>query len=98
MTMPYVVCVKTKKITHTHKMHAPHTQVRHIAHLSSRINETVENIGARRLHTVMERLMEEYSFTAAEMDEGTQLDVTKEYVEEQVGELLEKMDLKKFIL
>ena len=35
--------------------------VRHIAHLSSRINETVENIGARRLHTVMERLMEEYS-------------------------------------
>eukprot|EP00938_MAST-03A_sp_MAST-3A-sp1_P007327 g7327.t1 len=72
--------------------------VRHIAHLSSRINETVENIGARRLHTVMERLMEEYSFTAAEMEEGTNLNITKEYVEEQVGELLEKMDLKKFIL
>ena len=46
----------------------------------------------------MERLMEEYSFTAAEMEEGTNLNVTKEYVEEQVGELLEKMDLKKFIL
>eukprot|EP00939_MAST-03C_sp_MAST-3C-sp1_P000971 g971.t1 len=72
--------------------------VRHVAHLSAEINKTVENIGARRLYTVMERLMEDHSFNAAEMPEGSTLSIEKEYVEERVGELLQKTDLKKFIL
>jgi len=72
--------------------------VRSVARLSAEINKTVENIGARRLYTVMERLMEDHSFNAAEMPDGSTLKIEKDYVEERVGELLHKTDLKKFIL
>jgi len=72
--------------------------VRHMAHLSAQINTTVENIGARRLFTVMERLMEDHSFDAAAMPEGSKVEIDKDYVTERIGELLKKQDLKKFIL
>ena len=44
--------------------------IREIARMAAQLNKTVENIGARRLHTVLERIMETISFDAAEMDEG----------------------------
>jgi ATP-dependent HslUV protease ATP-binding subunit HslU len=63
----------------------------------------VENIGARRLHTVLERLVEEVSFDAPERVEaagGGEVEVVidKGDVESKLGELLEKQDLSKFIL
>ncbi len=68
-----------------------------IARLATEINERVENIGARRLHTVMERLVEEISFTASDRA-GEQLVIDPDYVRANVGHLLEGTDLTKFIL
>ena len=68
-----------------------------IATLSTEINQNVENIGARRLHTVMEKLLEEISFTASDIG-PTKIIINKEYVEESLGELIKSQDLSKFIL
>ncbi len=69
-----------------------------IADLACEINQSVENIGARRLHTVMERLLEEISFTAPDQPPGTSIAITAELVQERVGSLAKKADLAKFIL
>jgi ATP-dependent HslUV protease ATP-binding subunit HslU len=69
-----------------------------IADLAAEINRSVENIGARRLQTVMERLLEEISFTAPDQPPGTQITITAELVQQRVGELAKKTDLAKFIL
>jgi ATP-dependent HslUV protease ATP-binding subunit HslU len=71
--------------------------VQEIARLAAEINERVENIGARRLHTVMERLVEEISFAATDRA-GDTLVIDPDYVREQVGQLVEGADLSKFIL
>jgi ATP-dependent HslUV protease ATP-binding subunit HslU len=68
-----------------------------IARLAAQINEQVENIGARRLHTVMERLVEEISYTASDRA-GEALVIDPGYVRDNVGHLLEGADLSKFIL
>ncbi len=68
-----------------------------IAALAAEINQNVENIGARRLHTVMEKLLEEISFTATDRD-GETVPITAEMVQCQVGDLAKKGDLSKFIL
>jgi ATP-dependent HslUV protease ATP-binding subunit HslU len=69
-----------------------------IAELAADINRTVENIGARRLQTVMERLLEEISFTAPDQPPGTAVEITADLVNTRVGELAKKADLAKFIL
>ena len=68
-----------------------------LADLSAEINSAVENIGARRLHTVMEKLLEEISFTASERG-GEEITIDADYVQEKVGELAKDADLSKFIL
>ncbi len=68
-----------------------------IADLAAEINRGIENIGARRLHTVMERLLEDISFTATDRP-GTTVAITPEMVREKVGELAKDTDLSKFIL
>jgi ATP-dependent HslUV protease ATP-binding subunit HslU len=68
-----------------------------IARLSFEVNEKVENIGARRLLTVMEKLLEEISFTASDRS-GEEFTVTADYVKEHVSELAGDADLSKFIL
>jgi ATP-dependent HslUV protease ATP-binding subunit HslU len=60
-------------------------------------NRLVENIGARRLHTVIERIVEEISFDAPDKA-GQSVLITEEYVKGRVGDLLAKGDLKKYIL
>ncbi len=69
-----------------------------IALLAEQINSTVENIGARRLHTILERLLEEISFTASDKPRGTEIVVNADYVRERVGELAKNADLSRFIL
>ena len=69
-----------------------------IADLAAEINATVENIGARRLQTVMERLLDDISFTAPDQSPGTRIEVTPEMVTENVGELAKTADLAKYIL
>jgi len=68
-----------------------------LAELAAEINGSVENIGARRLHTVMERLLEELSFQASDLVEK-QVTVDAAYVREKVGGLAKNADLSKFIL
>ena len=60
-------------------------------------NRTVENIGARRLHTVIERIVEEVSFDAPDKA-GETVIITEEYVKQRLGDLLMKGDMKKYIL
>ena len=68
-----------------------------IAELAANVNSTVENIGARRLQTIMEKLVEDISFTASDRD-GETIRIDADYVREQVGELAKNADLSKFIL
>ena len=68
-----------------------------LADLAVEINTSIENIGARRLHTVMEKLLEEISFTAPDKA-GTTLTVDGAYVHDKVGKLAKKGDLSRFIL
>ena len=68
-----------------------------IATLANEVNKGVENIGARRLHTVMERLLEEISFTATDRG-GSTLTVDDQFVRENIGDLVRDADLSKFIL
>ncbi len=68
-----------------------------IATLAADINHGVENIGARRLHTVMEKLLEDISFSASETS-GTTITIDVDYVRKTVGSLAKDSDLSKFIL
>ena len=68
-----------------------------LADLATDINASVENIGARRLHTVLERLLEEVSFTASEMT-GKTITIDGTYVRDRVAPLAKNTDLSKFIL
>lgn len=67
-----------------------------IAQVAWQVNESTENIGARRLHTVMEKLMEEISYTAC--DASDKLVIDADYVKKQLGELAQDEDLTRFIL
>ena len=71
--------------------------IKRIAEVAWQVNERTDNIGARRLHTVMERLLEEISFGAADKD-GETVEVSAAYVDEQVGELAKDEDLSRYIL
>lgn len=71
--------------------------VNEIAKISAEVNARVENIGARRLQTVMERLLDEVSFTATDRD-GETVKIDAEHVRNTVGELAKDQDLSKFIL
>ena len=61
------------------------------------MNSTVENIGARRLHTIIERVLDEISFTATDRS-GEKVVVDSKYIKENLGELVKDTDLSKFIL
>ncbi|MEQ5836480.1 ATP-dependent protease ATPase subunit HslU [Marinobacter sp. NFXS9] len=71
--------------------------IERIAQVSWKVNETTENIGARRLHTVMERLLETISFDAGDSSTG-EFQVTAAYVDEKLGDLSEDEDLSRYIL
>ena len=71
--------------------------VKRLAEVAFEVNERTENIGARRLHTVMERLLESISFEAADRS-GARVLVDREYVEGNLGELMRDQDLSRYIL
>jgi ATP-dependent HslUV protease ATP-binding subunit HslU len=89
----YAALLGTEKVTLTFTDDA----VDALAELAADINERVENIGARRLHTVLERLLEEISFTATDKA-GETVTVDAAYVNERVAPLAQKGDLSRFIL
>jgi ATP-dependent HslUV protease ATP-binding subunit HslU len=68
-----------------------------IANMASEVNATVENIGARRLHTIIERILDDISFTATDRA-GEKIIIDSEYVKQNLDELVKDTDLSKFIL
>ncbi len=68
-----------------------------IATIASEVNTTVENIGARRLHTIIERVLDEISFTATDRA-GEKISINSDYIKKNIGELVKDTDLSKFIL
>jgi ATP-dependent HslUV protease ATP-binding subunit HslU len=89
----YVALLATENVT----LSFADAAIDEIANLAAEINQSVENIGARRLQTVLERLLEEISFTATDRS-GETVEITAEMVRERVGKLAKSADLSKFIL
>ena len=71
--------------------------IQEVAEIASKVNEQTENIGARRLHTVMERLLEQVSFEAPDLEE-TYMDITADYVIERLRDIIDDVDLSRYIL
>jgi ATP-dependent HslUV protease ATP-binding subunit HslU len=71
--------------------------IRRLAEIAWSVNERTENIGARRLHTVMERLLEHVSFEAADKG-GSAIEVDAAFVDRHLGELVQDEDLSRYIL
>ena len=89
----YKALLKTEKI----KLEFAKDSIEEIAKLATEINSNIENIGARRLHTVLEKLIENISFTAPER-KGEEIMISSKQVKEEVGKLAKDTDLSKFIL
>jgi len=68
-----------------------------IANIATEVNSTIENIGARRLHTIIERVLDEISFTATDRG-GEKIIINSDYIKKNLGELAKDTDLSKFIL
>ncbi|MEM6986363.1 MAG: ATP-dependent protease ATPase subunit HslU [Pseudomonadota bacterium] len=93
LTRQYTALLETEQV----KVEFTQDGVERIAAIASSVNETTENIGARRLHTVMERLLEDASYSAADRG-GQSLTVDAAYVDSQLGELTTDEDLSRYIL
>ncbi len=93
------LCDQYKALMATEKVAVEFTEdgLRRIAEIAWQVNEQTENIGARRLHTVMERLLESVSFTASELP-GTRVEIDRAYVDSNLCELAGNEDLSRFIL
>lgn len=96
LTEQYVALLATEGLT----VKFSEDGIAKIAETAWQVNERTENIGARRLHTVMERLLEEVSFAAADMASGDdkELLIDRAYVEKQLDELASDDDLSRYIL
>ena len=93
LTEQYTALMATEGVTLTFA----ESGIRRIAEVAYQVNERTENIGARRLHTVMERLLETISFDAADRG-GQNVNVTAGYVDEHLAELVQDEDLSRYIL
>jgi ATP-dependent HslUV protease ATP-binding subunit HslU len=71
--------------------------LRQMAHYAYQVNRDSENIGARRLHTILEKVLEELSFSASELT-GQTITITDNYVDERLGRIAENIDINRYIL
>jgi ATP-dependent HslUV protease ATP-binding subunit HslU len=93
LTSQYSALLNTEEV----QLNFAESGVRRIAEVAFQVNENTENIGARRLHTVMERLLETVSFEASDKS-GTKLTVDAGYVNDHLAELAQDEDLSRYIL
>jgi ATP-dependent HslUV protease ATP-binding subunit HslU len=93
LTSQYIALLNTEDV----QLQFAESGVRRLAEVAYQVNENTENIGARRLHTVMERLLETISFEASDKS-GTKLTVDAGYVNDHVAELAKDEDLSRYIL
>jgi ATP-dependent HslUV protease ATP-binding subunit HslU len=92
LTRQYVELMQTEGVALSFAAEA----VERLAEIAAHVNERQENIGARRLHTVLERLLESLSFEAP--DKGGSVVVDRAYVDAHLGELAQDPDLSRYIL
>ena len=93
LTTQYIALIKTEGVN----LKFTKDGVQRLAEVAYHVNENTENIGARRLHTVMERLLETVSFEASEID-GSNIKIDKKYVDDHLVELSKDEDLSRYIL
>ena len=93
MIKQYVALLKTENV----ELEFTNDGIDLLAKISTEVNASVENIGARRLHTLLEKVLEDISFTASDRS-GEKVIVDKKYIEKNLGDLTTDMDLSKFIL
>ena len=89
----YVALLKTENV----ELEFSEDGINAIANIASEVNSTVENIGARRLHTIIEKILDEISFTATDRS-GEKIIINQEYVNKNLDSLVKDTDLSKFIL
>ena len=89
----YIALMETEKVT----LNFTDDAIDEIATIPADVNATVENIGARRLHTILEKVLEGISFTATDTP-NTEVEVNAEFVRNNLGQLTTDSDLSKFIL
>ncbi|MFY9209784.1 MAG: ATP-dependent protease ATPase subunit HslU [Aestuariivita sp.] len=93
LTLQYSALMGTEEVTVTFTEDG----IRALAHIAAEVNQSVENIGARRLYTVMERVFEELSFTAPDRA-GDAIEVNAAFVDENLGELVKSTDISRYVL
>ena len=89
----YIALLQTEDVSITFTKEA----IERLAALSAKMNEETDNIGARRLHTILEKLLEDLLFEASEMP-GTEITITANYVDEKLEHIVEDQDLRRYIL
>ena len=93
MVKQYKALLETENV----KLEFSDDALKRISALAEEANKRTDNIGARRLHTVMERLLEDISFNA-DLKRGETVTITKEFVDERLGGIIEDQDLTRYIL
>jgi ATP-dependent HslUV protease ATP-binding subunit HslU len=93
LTKQYIALLATEGVTIDFTEEA----IDRMSHLAAEVNSRMENIGARRLHTIMEMLLEDVSFNATEMG-GQTVRITREYVDERLKDIVQDQDLSRYIL
>lgn len=93
LTQQYIALLQTEGVT----VSFTEDGIKRIAEAAWQVNEKTENIGARRLHTVLERLIEDVSYNAADLS-GQTIEIDKAYVNKHLDDLVEDEDLSRFIL
>ena len=89
----YVELIATEGV----KLNFSEEAISEVASIATKVNEEIENIGARRLHTILEKILEEISFTASDK-KAENVNIDEKYVKKQIGDVYKDTDLTKFIL
>ena len=89
----YIELIATEGVT----LNITETAISEIANIASKVNDEIENIGARRLHTILEKVLEDISFSASEKKKQV-IKIDDKYVKNQIGDIYNDTDLTKFIL
>ena len=93
LTRQYTALMATEGVN----VHFTQDGIATIAQIAAHVNETIENIGARRLYTIMERVFEDLSFTAPDRG-GDQVMIDADFVHNHLGELTQSSDLSRYVL
>ena len=93
ITLQYRELLKTEGV----ELNFTDEAIRRVSEIAYEVNSTTENIGARRLYTIMETLLDDLSFNASEM-KGQKVDITPEYVNERLSSVVKNQDLSRYIL